>query len=161
MDKDKIKEIVKQQFTDYLTLKKCRKTPERFAILDHIYSESGHFNMDSLYDSMNEKNFRVSKATLYNTMSLLQDCKLVLKHQFGSNLSYYERAYNNEFHHHLICLNCGMIEEYKDSDLKTVIQSKKIKKFSPAYYSLYIYGMCHKCAPKRKNNNTKNKNIKK
>lgn len=146
MDKDKIREIVKQKFTEYLTQKGCRKTPERYAILDLIYSESGHFDMETLYAAMNEKHFRVSRATLYNTMQLLQDCNLVLKHQFGTNLSYYERSFNNDFHHHLICTNCNSIQEYKDLDLKELIQNKKIKRFTPSHYSLYIFGMCSKCA---------------
>jgi len=145
MDRDQTRQIVKQMFTDYLTAKKCRKTPERYAILDFIYSEPGHFDMDSLYEAMNERNFRVSRATLYNTMQLLLECNLVLKHQFGSNLSYYERAFNNDFHHHLICTNCHTVEEYKDSELKTLIQNKKIKKFTPSHYSLYIFGTCNKC----------------
>ena len=150
MDKDRIKEIVRQQFTDYLTLRKCRKTPERYAILDHIYSVSGHFDMESLYEAMNKSSFRVSKATLYNTMQLLLDCKLVLKHQFGTNLSHYELAYNNEFHHHLICLVCGSVQEYKDNDLRSSIQNKKIRGFSPSRYGLYIYGTCSKCNSKRR-----------
>lgn len=155
MDKEKIREIVKQQFTEYLTRNKYRKTPERYAILDHVYSAPGHFNMDSLYESMNEMNFRVSKATLYNTMQLLLDCKLVLKHQFGTNLSYYERAYNNEYHHHLICVYCGEIQEYKDYELKTTIQGKKIRKFVPSHYALYVYGTCSKCAAKKKKKSKK------
>jgi Fur family ferric uptake transcriptional regulator len=153
MDKDKIKEIVKQKFTEYLILKGCRKTPERYAVLEHVYSETGHFSMDSLYESMNDKNFRVSKATLYNTMQLLLECNLVQKHQFGENLSHYERAYNNDYHNHLICLDCGLVEEYKDNDLKTYIQGKKIKKFTPIHYGLYIYGTCSKCSAKRKKRN--------
>lgn len=158
MDNIQTREIVKNIFTNYLTAKSCRKTPERYAILDFIYSESGHFDMDSLYESMNERNFRVSRATLYNTMQLLLECKLVLKHQFGSNLSYYERSYNNNFHHHLICTNCNSVEEYKDPELKNLIQSKKIKRFTPSLYSLYIFGICSKCArelKKKKINNNK------
>jgi Fur family ferric uptake transcriptional regulator len=152
MDKEnKVREIVKQKFTEYLTANKCRKTPERYAILDLIYTEPGHFDMDSLYKAMtSKKHFRVSRATLYNTMQLLLDCKLVLKHQFGQNLSFYERAYNNDFHHHLICTNCNNIKEYKDLELKTVIQNKKIKQFTPSHYSLYIYGICNICARKLK-----------
>ena len=162
MDKDnKIKEIVKQQFTDYLTANKCRKTPERYAILNLIYTEQRHFDMDSLYEAMNAQNFRVSRATLYNTMQLLLDCKLVLKHQFGQNLSFYERAYNNDYHHHLICTNCNKIQEYKDAELKSVIQNKKIKRFTPSHYSLYIYGLCTTCSKslKMKNKKQKDKNI--
>jgi Fur family ferric uptake transcriptional regulator len=152
MDKEnKVREIVKQKFTEYLTANKCRKTPERYAILDLIYTEAGHFDMDSLYEAMtNKKHFRVSRATLYNTMQLLLNCKLVLKHQFGQNLSFYERAYNNDFHHHLICTVCNNIKEYKDLELKTVIQNKKIKQFTPSHYNLYIYGICNACARKLK-----------
>lgn len=152
MDKEnKVREIVKQKFTDYLTAHKCRKTPERYAILDLIYTDSRHFDMETLYEAMNERNFRVSRATLYNTMQLLLECNLVLKHQFGQNLSFYERAYNNDFHHHLICSNCHKVQEYKDAELKTIIQNKKIKSFTPAHYSLYIYGLCSKCSKELKN----------
>jgi Fur family ferric uptake transcriptional regulator len=154
MEKEnKVKEIVKQQFTDYLTAHKCRKTPERYAILDLIYTETKHFDMDSLYEAMNERHFRVSRATLYNTMQLLLDCKLVLKHQFGQNLSVYERAYNNDFHHHLICTVCNTIQEYKDLELRSIIQNKKIKRFTPSHYNLYIYGMCNACIKKKKKEN--------
>ncbi len=156
MDKDKTKEIVKKIFTDYLTKKNCRKTPERYAILDFIYSGSGgHFNMDSIYESMNNGNFRVSRATLYNTMQLLLECNLVLKHQFGSNLSHYERSYNNDFHHHLICAHCSEIKEYKDAELKELIQGKKIKHFTPSNYSLYIFGICNICSKNSKKKNNK------
>lgn len=147
---DKICDIVKQKFTDYLTAKKCRKTPERYAILNLIYTEQRHFDMDSLYGAMNESNFRVSRATLYNTMQLLLDCNLVLKHQFGKNISVYERAYNNDFHHHLICTSCRKVQEYKDEGLKSVIKSEKIRSFTPTHYSLYIYGLCSSCAKKLK-----------
>jgi Fur family ferric uptake transcriptional regulator len=153
MDNDKILEIVNQKFTDYLTENKCRKTPERYAILNLIYSDHRHFDMDSLYKAMTTQNFRVSRATLYNTMQILVECNLVLKHQFGQNLSFYERAYNNEFHHHLICTSCHTIKEYKNAELKSMIQSSKIKNFTPSHYSLCIFGTCGLCARRLKAKN--------
>jgi Fur family ferric uptake transcriptional regulator len=160
MDKDnKVREIVKQKFTEYLTANKCRKTPERYAILNLIYTEQRHFDMDSLYVAMNDQNFRVSRATLYNTMQLLLDCNLVLKHQFGQNSSFYERAYNNDSHHHLICTNCQKIQEFKDLELKSIIQNKKTKRFTPSHYSLYIYGLCNVCSKLAKEKRTKDKKI--
>lgn len=146
----KLRKQVKDEFMDYLTLHKHRRTPERFAILDHIYSTKGHFDMDSLYKSMIEVNFRVSRATLYNTIELLLDCGLVVKHQFGANVSKYERKYGNENHDHIICTSCGTVWESKSNDLFTPAQQKKIKKFTVHYYSMYIYGICSKCSHAKK-----------
>lgn len=145
MDNAKLREQVKSEFLDYLTTRKHRKTPERFAVLDFIYSSKGHFDMDSLYNSMNESSFRVSRATLYNTIELLLDCGLVIKHQFGANVSQYEKAHGNENHDHLICTRCGEVKEYKNSNLFAPAQQKKLKRFQVSYYSMYIYGLCYKC----------------
>lgn len=150
MDNLKLKAQVKEEFTDYLVQHKHRRTPERYAILEHIYSTVGHFDMDSLYRSMIEVNFRVSRATLYNTIILLLDCGLVVKHQFGDNIAKYERAYGNENHDHIICTICGKVWESKNGNLFTPAQQKKIKKFTVLYYSMYIYGICSKCSHVKK-----------
>lgn len=157
MDNSKIKEQVLAEFTSYLTLHKHRKTPERFAILEHIYSTKGHFDMESLYNAMCDTSFRVSRATLYNTIELLLDCGLVVKHQFGANVSQYERAYGNENHDHLICISCGKVRESKNSNLFTVAQQKQLQKFKVSYYSMYIYGLCSKCMRSKKSKTMDNK----
>ena len=149
MDNEKIQKQVKDEFVDYLTLHKHRKTSERFAILQHIYSIKGHFNMDSLFNSMIEASFRVSRTTLYNTIELLLDCGLVVKHQFGANASQYERAYGNENHDHIICVDCGEVRETRNNIISSA-QLKKIKKFTVSYYSMYIYGVCSKCSHARR-----------
>lgn len=145
MDKSKIKEIVTTRFTEYLDLNKQRKTPERFAILDYIYSTKGHFDVDTLIQSMEEINFRVSRATVYNTLQLLLDANLLVKHQFGANVSQFERTCGSENHDHLICTSCGKVKEYKHLDSFTATQQKRFKGFTVNYFSMYIYGICSKC----------------
>jgi Fur family ferric uptake transcriptional regulator len=148
-DNSKLKEQVKAEFTDYLNRNNHRKTPERYAVLEHIYSTKGHFDMESLYKAMCEESFRVSRATLYNTIDLLLDCGLVVKHQFGANASQYERVYGNENHDHLICLTCGSVKEYKNENLFVPSQQKRLQRFKISYYSMYIYGICSKCTKVR------------
>ena len=110
-------------FTRYLAEKKLRKTEERYAILECICSFPGHFDMCLLHQKLEEMNFHVSRATVYNTVDVLVDSGLIVRHQ----------------------LKCGAIRELKDATLKKDVGALKISRFTPEYHALYIYGLCSKC----------------
>jgi len=137
-------ESIKDVFTQYLILHQHRKTPERYAILESIYSFDGHFSAETIY-SLLTTNYRVSLATVYNTLDLLLACKLVIKHQIGSNVAQYEKAFGTHIHHHSVCTKCGKIKEFSDKQIRNAIHSKTFARFKISHYSLYIYGICSKC----------------
>lgn len=142
-------EGIKDIFTEYLIKHQHRKTPERYAILERIFLHDGHFDADLLYQSM-QNDYRVSLATIYNTLELLLHCQLIIKHQFGGQLAQYEKAFGSITHHHLVCTKCGTVKEFSDKQMRTSIQSKKFAHFQASHYSLYIYGLCNKCKELRK-----------
>lgn len=143
MENSKIAESAKQRFADYLKENKCRRTPERFTILEAVYSINGCFDIDELLEYMEDKmKFRVSRATIYNTISLLINANLVVHHQFGSE-SKYERCVGTE-KSHMICTKCGKVTEIGNIDLTETLTAN-IKKFHLTHYSLYLYGLCNKC----------------
>ena len=145
-----VKETVRGTFEQYLQSRGLRKTQERFAILDTIYSIDGHFTLEELMDMMNASKFHVSRATLYNTMDLLTEAHLVIRHKFD-NSAQYEKSFNMTAHFHRICMSCGSVTEVRDDKLRQVIENAHSKGFSIAHTSLYMYGTCSKCtAAKRR-----------
>lgn len=143
---------VKNIFIAHLEQKDLRKTPERFAILEEIYSNSGHFDVEQLFIKMKNKNYRVSRATVYNTLNLLVECDLVVKRQFGQNLAQYEKSYGYKQHDHLICTHCHKVTEFCDPRIFQIQEMVgRLLNFQISHHSLMLYGNCQipNCANKQ------------
>lgn len=161
--KESVKAIVRDILTSYLELNKHRKTPERYAILDAVYNTNGHFTLEELNEKLNnEQNFPVSRATLYNTLKLFMELRLVIRHRFQGTTKY-EACYDNNSHCHQICTICGKVTEIKSPQISEAIDALHLRRFRKDGFMLYIYGICSICQAKltrRKTNELKHKKLK-
>ena len=143
--KENVKVAVRNILTNYLELNKHRMTPERFTILDAVYSIDGHFTLEELGEKLDKEfNFPVSRATLYNTLKLFMELRLVVRHRFQTTTKY-EACYDNNSHSHQVCTMCGKVTEIKSPQITEAINSLHMKRFRKDGFTLYIYGICSTC----------------
>lgn len=150
LQKEKNIEQIKDVLRQYLHDKGFRNTPERYTILEEIYNQDEHFNVDDLYLIMLNKKYHVSKATIYNTIEIFLDAGLIRKHQFGEKTntsSSYEKSYFDKQHDHLV-----IYKKDSDKEIQEIIEfcDPRIQGIKQAIedafgvnihsHSLYFYG---------------------
>ena len=146
--KESNKAAVEQILNSYLEMNNHRKTPERYAILNAVYSINGHFTLDELGEKLAvEYKFPVSRATLYNTLNLFMELRLVIRHRFQGTTKY-EACYDNNSHCHQMCTVCGKVSEVFSPEIAEAIDNLHLKRFRKDGFTLYIYGICSTCQAK-------------
>lgn len=154
MNKESLKEV-SRVLDAYLERNGHRKTPERYAILEAVYSLEGHFSLDELDSVMtNVKQFPVSRATLYNTLKLFIQLRLVVRHRFQGSTRY-EACYNHNSHLHQVCTTCGKTVEIESPELTEMIHNLPLKRFHRDGFALYVYGICNNCLSKQQRDEKK------
>lgn len=139
--KQSLYDEVKIVFTGYLKQLGYRKTLGRYDILKEIYFMDSHFEVEELYLNLKKKNYHISRATIYNTVELLLQCGLIVKHSFGKKAGSYEKAYGGNKHDHLICLNCNDAIEFEEAAIDDIISKiGELYKFQISHHSFTIYG---------------------
>jgi Fur family ferric uptake transcriptional regulator len=144
-NKESVISAVERILDNYLEMNNHRKTLERYTILRAVYGIHGHFTLEDLSAKMiNEMNFHVSRATLYNTLNLFMALRLVIRHRFQGTTKY-EACYDNNSHCHQICTMCGKVMEVKSPEIIAAVENMPTKRFRKDGFTLYVYGMCSTC----------------
>ena len=146
--KESVLTAVERILDNYLEMNNHRKTPERYTILKAIYSMNGHFTLVELNEKLSsELNFPVSRATLYNTLNLFLELRLVIRHRFQGTTKY-EACYDNNSQCHQICTMCGKVTEVKSPEIIQAVDNMHLRRFRKDGFTLYVYGVCSTCQSK-------------
>lgn len=137
-------ESIEIAFTQYLNNGNFRKTPERFAILRKALEMNSHFEVDTLHIAIEKDGYHVSRATVYNTVELLEKAGILRKNVFGQNTAIYEVRRDN--HIHLVCKRCGKVRELDNAHIAAHVMQLNPDNFNPDSFSITLYGVCGDCS---------------
>ena len=122
-----------------------RLTPQRKLILDVIRQAGGHLTVDQIYQRVHQQNARVNLATVYRNLDVLCGLRLVVAADIGAGIWVYEIA-GEQPHHHLVCRNCGAIEQIDHSEVIELFQLiDRNHHFSIDMDHMALFGLCARC----------------
>ena len=136
---------VAERFRQYLVANEHRQTRERYAILRAAYDIEGTFAIDDLNQVLQQHKFHVSVGTLYQTIQLLVQANLLIRHPFSSGASVYERIADDKPRSYQICGNCHLITRIKSKELAASLDTYRPRTFAVSHRIVYVYGTCGKC----------------
>jgi Fur family ferric uptake transcriptional regulator len=122
-------------------------THQRKAVAAVVFDSEGHLSVDDIERGLRKRGERIGKATVYRTLDLLVRSRLVEERDFGEGFKRYEhRLSSHPVHEHLICLECGKVEEFESRELFRVeSRVRQEHGFTPVRRRLEIYGLCRQC----------------
>jgi Fur family ferric uptake transcriptional regulator len=144
-------EQIVARFERFLRSRSLKLTAQRRRIFDRAFDTHEHFSAERLYDWLrNEPGEKVSRATVYRTLSLLLEGGFVEALDAGRGELVYEHVLGHQHHDHMVCLDCGKIEEFHDERIEELqLEACRKKGFQLIGHDLRLRGYCKSCARKR------------
>jgi Fur family ferric uptake transcriptional regulator len=135
-----------EAFKAFLKKKDLKLTAQRNVIFQRVLREPGHFSAEELFESLKREKRAISKATVYRTLQLLVEARLLDQVDFDRGFKQYERTLGHKHHDHLICVECSRVVEFHDEELEAV-QTSVVTRFDFEMLSHVhkIYGICSEC----------------
>ena len=142
-------EEILDRFKSQLKLMSLKTTRERVMILEEVMKRNDHFDADQFAADLNVSGVKVSRATVYRTLDILNDMGIVHKSTLGHKHQHYENMVNRSHHDHLVCLDCDKVVEFMDPRIEE-LQEEVCRKngFIIKDHSLQLFGICEECTAK-------------
>lgn len=130
-------------FSNYLKKHGLKITNQRLLVAEKIFKEGSHFTVDSLAESLKDRKGEISRATIYRIVSILVESGQLTEHNFSNNVKHYEHIPSKEHHDHIVCMDCGRIDEFVAPNIERLqIQIARDHDYKLSDHSLVLYGKC-------------------
>ncbi len=129
----------------YLKENRLKRTQERFALLEAIYSFDSPFDIHDMQEKMKGSKYRTSLSTIYNTFILFEKAHLLMRSKPDGRYSKFFANYNTHVRQFLVCSECGQVRSVSLARLNSSISHIKWPRFKASTYTLYIGGICFNC----------------
>lgn len=135
---------LRSQLNDYMAEQGLRSTGQRRVIIERFFEGKGHVSIDELLEIVRRSHPHVGYATVYRTMKLLTASGIAHEHHFGDGLARYEPAEDDAHHDHLICVECGRIQEFEEPLIEELQQRIAQRyDFEIVDHKHELYGVCN------------------
>jgi len=144
-------EAIRKAFQQYLKKRSLKLTAQRERIFERAFATHSHFSAETLYGWMREEEgSSVSRATVYRTLGLLVEGGFLESLDTGQGELLYEHVLGHRHHDHLVCTDCGRIEEFYEPEIERLQEEVCQRKgFRLEYHNLRLFGTCGACTRKR------------
>ncbi len=134
------------RFSLFLEKEKHRLTNQRLEVLQQVLQTEGHFDIETIIETIRRKRLRVSRATIYRTLGYLEKSNLIQRVHTGNGRHFFERVFGKKQHEHIHCLRCGKTVEFCDASIENRVDAISQRNgFVCANYAFQIFGMCSDC----------------
>lgn len=134
------------QFAYFLKLRGLSLTKERRLILETICDMNRHFSVDDLYFALHEAGKKVSKATLYRTIQLLTECRILRESVLSERQTTYEIAESGHFRGHMVCQHCDKVMEFSGPTFDRFVREASVNnQFLTTSVQVKFTGICNDC----------------
>jgi Fur family ferric uptake transcriptional regulator len=130
-------------FETFLRKKALKMTEQRRTMIRAALAHQGHFTADDVHERLRDQGERVSLATVYRALSLLEESGILEGRDFDDGQKRYERALTREHHDHLICLDCRAVVEFQNDGIEE-LQEQVLRDhgFKMVHHALTIFASC-------------------